>query len=63
MSHPAHEPHHPLPADARSRHDRLPEGVEKHRSPGGDDPAAPPPDPAEPPEMHYRNPDGTPYDQ
>lgn len=63
MSHPADEPHHPLPRDARSRHDRLPEAVETRREPGEDDPQAPAPDPSEPPEMHYRNPDGTPYDQ
>ncbi|HZF43931.1 MAG TPA: hypothetical protein VEZ48_11040 [Sphingomonadaceae bacterium] len=63
MNHPADEPHHPLPRDARSRHDRLPEDIEGARPSGEDDPAAPEPDPDAPPPMHYRNPDGTPYDQ
>lgn len=59
----ADEPHHPLPKDPRARHDLLPEGVEERRPSGEDDPGAPAPSPSEPPELHYRNPDGTPYDQ
>ena len=60
MTHPHDKPHHPLPADERSRHDRLPENIEEERPLGADDPGAAP-SPSEPPEGEYRNPDGSTY--
>ena len=57
----ARQPHHPLPEDERSRHDRLPESIEAVRDTGEDDPDGPEPSATEPPVAEYRNPDGRRY--
>lgn len=62
MNDPADKPHHPLPKDERARHDLLPEGIETTRDAGDDDPDAPAPSATQAPELHFRNPDGSPYD-
>ena len=50
-------PHHPLPRDARARHDRLPESIVDERDLGDD---APDEDPLLP-DAVYRDPQGRPY--
>lgn len=62
MSEDTDKLHHPLPKDDRARHDQIPENIENARDQGDDDPDAPTPSKSEPPERHYRDPDGRPYD-
>lgn len=52
--------HHPLPEDARARHDLLPENIEDARDKGDDAPDDAPSS-TEPPTGEFKNPDGSPY--
>jgi hypothetical protein len=55
----ANQPHHPLPADDRARHDVIPESIEDIRDKGDDGLAGEPG--TAPRSRSYTNPDGSTY--
>lgn len=54
--------HHPLPSDARARHDLIPENIEDTRDRDDGESSGEKASPVVPPAGHYRDPDGRPYE-